>query len=175
MTYAAFSLHSFLSNSADTYQCLWNLSNDITKSMTTICSSCGDLLWSHLEIRLDPLCTVCSRERKTRAIIQNVLRLGGTVSSCWRTRSLPWALCMWVWWWGCLLIPLYSLHFLSLCFIKNNLYLPLNHRLTFKELVLKNKVCYRSISAPYAKDPSFCVTPFFKLSFCTYGRHQCDC
>lgn len=33
--------------------------------MTTICSSCGDLLWSHLEIKLDPLCTIRSRERQT--------------------------------------------------------------------------------------------------------------
>lgn len=71
------------------------LRNDITKSMTTICSSCGDLLWSHLEIRLDPSCTVHSRERKTGVTIQNVLRVGGTVSSCWRTQSLPWALCVW--------------------------------------------------------------------------------
>lgn len=170
-----FHLNSFPSNSADSYQCLWNLSNDITKSMTTICSSCGDLLWSHLEIRLDPLRTVRSGERKASAIIQKVPRLGGTVSSHWRTRSLPQALCMWVWWWGPLLVSLYSLRFLSLCFIKNNLSLTLNHRLTFKELVLNNRVCYRNISAPYEKDPSFCVTPFFKLSFCTYGRHQCDC
>lgn len=31
--------------------------------MTTICSSCGDLLWSPLEISLDPLYTVGSGER----------------------------------------------------------------------------------------------------------------
>lgn len=65
-------------------------------------------------------------------------------------------------------------HFLSLC-IKPKLSLTLKHRLSFKELALKPKVCYCNRSAPYEKDPSFCVTPFFKLSFCTYGRHQSDC
>lgn len=58
-----FHLNSFPCSSADTYQCLWNLSSNITEWMTTICSSCGDLLWSPLEIRLHLLCTVGSGER----------------------------------------------------------------------------------------------------------------
>lgn len=65
-------------------------------------------------------------------------------------------------------------HSLSLC-IKPSSSLTLKHRLSFQELELKTKVCYSNRAAPYEKDPSFCVTPFFKLSFCTYGRHQNDC
>lgn len=176
MVCAAALLELLLIRSTDTHRWLWNLSNDFTKSMTTICSSCGDLLWSHFEIRLDPLCTICSRERKDRSHNPKCTRAWrGTVSSCGRTHCLLQAPCMWLWWWVHLLISLYSLHFLSLCFIKTNLSLTLQHRLTFKVLVLKPKVCYRNISASYEQDPSFCVTPFFTLSFRTYGRHQCDC
>lgn len=138
--------------------------------MTTICSSCGDLLWSHLEIRLDPSHTVHSRERKTGVIIQNVLRVRGTVRhaeghrvshglsvSGFDGRVIYLSLCT---------------HFLSLC-IKPCSSSTL--KLSFQELVLKPKVCYSNRAAPYEKDPSFCVTPFFNLSFCTYGRHQSDC
>lgn len=63
-------------------------------------------------------------------------------------------------------------HFLSLC-IKPSSSSTL--KLSFQELVLKPEVCYSNRAAPHEKDPSFCATPFFKLSFCTYGRHQSDC
>lgn len=64
--------------------------------------------------------------------------------------------------------------YLSSC-IKPSSSLTLKHGLSIQELALKPKVCYSNRAAPYEKDPSFCVTPFFKLSFCTYGRHQSDC